>query len=107
MNQGRVACKVDDRQLVEKGWKSFECFGGKVCLVIKDGEAYRGYVNRCPHANGEAMPAIDDEGNRVLKCMLHGSLFNITTGEALTAPAAPGALRSLSLTVEDGIIYYS
>lgn len=107
MNQGRVACRVDDRQLAEKGWKSFECFGGKMCLVVKDGEAYRGYVNRCPHANGETLPAKDEAGNTVLKCMMHGSLFDLKTGEALTPPAAPGVLRSLEITVQDGVLYYS
>lgn len=102
----KQACKLDDAELVKRGWKSFECFGGKVCLVIKDGEAYRGYVNRCPHANGETMPAKDEAGNTVLKCMMHGSLFDLKTGEALTAPAAPGALRPLTLTIENETIYY-
>lgn len=102
-----MACRVDDRQLAEKGWKSFECFGGKVCLVLKTGETYKGYVNRCPHANGETLPAKDESGNTVLKCMMHGSIFDLETGEALTAPAAPGALRPLTLSIENETIYYS
>lgn len=101
----KVACKADDAELERQGWKIFECFGGKTCIVIKEGGAYRGFVNRCPHAGGEVRPTTSEEGGRVLKCMMHGSLFDLS-GVALTAPAAPGTLRGIELKIEDGIIYY-
>ncbi|MBI4134765.1 MAG: Rieske 2Fe-2S domain-containing protein [Candidatus Sungbacteria bacterium] len=103
----RKACKENDPELAKKGWRAFECFGGKVCLILKDENGIRGFVNVCPHAGGTSVPVEEERMGSVLKCQSHGALFNIISGKALTPPAPEGSgLRTLGLKVEDGVIYY-
>ncbi|MBI3627179.1 MAG: Rieske 2Fe-2S domain-containing protein [Candidatus Sungbacteria bacterium] len=103
----RIACKVDDAGLNSRGWKVFDCFGGKTCLVIKEGEAYRGFVNTCPHMQGEVRPWDKTTGERVLQCKTHGAEFDYATGARLSGPPPEGSsLRALQFFVEQDVIYY-
>lgn len=103
----KEACKIDDNDLVTRGWKSFDCFGGKVCLVLKDEHGLRGFVNVCPHMGGPTAP-IEKDGVGILKCQWHGAEFDIKSGLRLSGPPPEGSsLRVLPLTVENGVIYYS
>ena len=104
----KVACKTDDSELAERGWKSFDCFGGKTCLILKDDKGLRGFVNVCPHMGGPTGLAVDEKGSKILKCQGHGAEFDIISGKRLSGPAPDGSgLRSLDIKVEDGIVYYS
>lgn len=104
----KEACKISNKELETRGCKSFDCFGGKTCFILKDGEAYRGFVNVCPHMGGPTEPQEREDGKKVLKCQWHGAEFDFVTGQALTPPAPKGSgLRKLSLIVKDGVIYYS
>lgn len=103
MNQ---ICRTDDTELTARGWKAFELMNGRPALILKTGEEYRAFVNRCPHAAGEVYLAETEAGEERLKCNQHGSLFTLE-GRALTGPAAGMELRALQLTIQDGVIYYS
>ena len=104
----KVACKIDDEDLVDRGWKSFDCFAGKTCLILKDEKGLRGFVNVCPHMGGSTEPMTKDDGTKVLKCTFHAAEFDIIMGKRLSGLAPEGVgLRSLDIKVEDGIVYYS
>ena len=104
----KEVCRINDKGLAERGWKVFDCFGGKTCLILKDGGGLRGFVNVCPHMGGPTAPHETEDGRKVLKCQWHGAEFDIISGKAETLPAPEGSgLRTLSLTIENDIIYYS
>lgn len=103
-----MACRLDNAELQSNGWKAFDCFGGKTCLVLKEGEGYKGFVNVCPHMGGATQPFKKDDGTKVLKCTFHAAEFDIMTGKRLSGLAPEGSgLRTLSLTIENDTIYYS
>jgi len=104
----KVACKIDDEDLVDRGWKSFDCFGGKTCLILKDEKGLRGFVNVCPHMGGSTEPTAKDDGTKVLKCTFHAAEFDIITGQRLSGLAPEGSgLRALTVEEKGGVIYYS
>ena len=49
---------------------------------------------RCPHEGGKVAPDGD-----ILKCPLHGSTFNETTGEVLSGPATTG-LKEIEVVID-------
>lgn len=78
-----------------------EVNGVEIALVNVNGE-FHAVSNECTHAGGPV-----GEGDLVeeygLECPLHGSVFDVRTGEALTGPAdAP--LETFDTKVEDGIV---
>ena len=104
----KQACRTDDAELIENGWKSFDCFGGKTCLILKEGESYVGFVNVCPHMGGATRPVEREDGTSVLKCTFHAAEFDMITGRRLSGLAPDGSgLRQIELKAEDGVIYYS
>lgn len=103
----KQACRENDPELAAKGWRVFECFGGKTCLIIKDENGMRGFLNVCPHTGGPSVPLENEAGERVLRCQNHGAEFDIISGKTLKGPAPEGSsLRTVELRVEDGVIYY-
>jgi nitrite reductase/ring-hydroxylating ferredoxin subunit len=104
----KEACKESDPTLTKQGWKSFDCFGGKTCLVLKDDNGYHGFVNVCPHMSGTTIPFEEADGTKILKCTYHAGEFDILTGKRLSGlPPDGSGLRTLEIKVENGIIYYS
>ena len=104
----KKVCMIDDKELLVHSWKSFDCFGGKTCLILKDDKGLRGFVNVCPHMGGSTEPTAKDDGTKVLKCTFHAAEFDIITGQRLSGLAPEGSgLRTLDLKIENGVVYYS
>lgn len=104
----KEACKIDDAELSEHGWKTFDCFGGKTCLILRDDKGLRGFVNVCPHMGGPTEPMTKADGTKVLKCTFHSAEFDIITGARLSGLAPEGSgLRALAVEEKDGVVYYS
>ena len=104
----KKVCMINDKELLVHGWKSFDCFGGKTCLILKDDKGLRGFVNVCPHMGGSTEPTAKDDGTKVLKCTFHAAEFVIITGQRLSGWASEGSgRRSLDLKIENGVVYYS
>ena len=59
------------------------------------------YEDICTH-DGETLTGGDVEGNEVI-CPRHGARFDVTTGEALTAPAYED-LTTFEVRVDDGMV---
>ena len=83
----KVAKKTDladgEMMLVEVGDESV--------LISNLGGSFYAISDECPHAMGSLSDG-DVEGDEV-ECPLHGSRFNLRTGENLTPPAAEPAAR--------------
>lgn len=78
-----------------------DALGVEIALVNSEGEFYA-IGNECPHAGG---PLGEGElvDERSLECPLHGSVFDITTGEVLKGPADE-PVRTYRTVVEDGMV---
>ena len=76
--------------------KLVEVAGEEICLVNVNGD-YFAVSNVCTHAGGPI-----DQGDLTdndIECPLHGSSFDVRTGEA-TAPPAVEALTAYAVRVE-------
>ena len=79
--------------------------GVDIAICNADGEFYA-IGDTCTHAEASLSDGdfYEDMRGWVLECPLHGSQFDITTGEAISLPAT-GNVGKYALKVEDGEIY--
>ena len=76
-------------------------------FVVRQGEAVRGYVDRCPHAGLPLAQKLDDyltPAGDLIACSWHGALFDIDTGACVGGPCAGAALRPWPVALIDGWI---
>jgi nitrite reductase/ring-hydroxylating ferredoxin subunit len=91
--------------------------GEHVLLLARVGGVYYATQGRCPHLRGNlSRGKLED---KIVTCPLHGSRFNVTTGEciawveglpglirgAATALAGPKNLDTYSTKVQDGQVW--
>ncbi len=102
----RVICALDD--LADPGAKGFRMGEGDWPLrgfVVRRGATVRAYVNYCPHA-GFPLDAFPDaflaDGAPLIRCAMHGALFEIETGRCVAGPCEGLALRPLPVRVVRG-----
>jgi len=76
----------------------------QLALVNVDGEFFA-VDNECTHRGGSMSEGDlnDDWGEHALECPLHGSVFDVRTGEVLNPPA-PTPLRTYPVEVDGGTI---
>jgi 3-phenylpropionate/trans-cinnamate dioxygenase ferredoxin component len=76
--------------------------GGVEIALVNSAGSFYAIDNECTHAAGNLGEGeLVDE--RTLECPLHGSQFDITTGEVVQGPAdAP--VKSYPVTVEGGVV---
>ncbi len=77
-------------------------WGGREVLLCRRGDEVYAVDNLCSHA-AERLFHGKLKGNRLF-CPLHGAAFDITTGEALSAPAKQ-PLATYPVLLRDGGIY--
>ena len=77
--------KAADLAEMEDGQGVKLCHAGRVVAVfLTEGEVYA-VDDRCSHA--EASLSEGEAFDREVECPLHGAIFDLATGEALTFPA--------------------
>ena len=76
------AAQVGD---LEEGQGVKVCHGGRVVAVFLTEGQYYAVDDRCTHA--EASLAEGEVFDTEVECPLHGAIFDLVTGEALTLPA--------------------
>jgi nitrite reductase/ring-hydroxylating ferredoxin subunit len=82
--------------------RGFKVDGEEVAVVNLDG-AFYAFSNACTHENVDLAETSLD-GSR-LTCTFHGSVFDVTTGEALVGPAyKPLAQYSVHVEGEDVLV---
>ena len=78
--------EVTDLAAMEEGQGRKVCHGGRVVAVfLAEGELYA-VDDRCSHA--EASLSEGEVFDTEVECPLHGAVFDLATGEALTLPAS-------------------
>jgi nitrite reductase/ring-hydroxylating ferredoxin subunit len=104
----RVICAVAD--LADPGARGFTLGGGEWPLkgfVVRKGEVIRAYVNYCPHAgfplNWQPDVFLAPGGN-MIRCIMHGALFEIDTGDCVAGPCLGDGLQPLPIHVRDGYV---
>lgn len=73
------------------------------------GQVYA-YVNHCMHMQRPLncqQDAIFDASGRLLRCSMHGFVFEPTTGECLSPVCAGQLLQSLKIEVRAEAVYFS
>jgi nitrite reductase/ring-hydroxylating ferredoxin subunit len=91
--------KVDD---VPPGSATVVDVKGIDIALINSGGQYYAIGNECTHAGGSLGEGDLVEENQI-ECPLHGSVFDITTGEVVVGPADE-PVPSYEVKVENGII---
>ena len=104
----RVICAISE--LDDPGARGFTLGEGEWPLrgfVVRRGEAIRAFVNHCPHAgfplNWQPDVFLAPGGN-LIRCIMHGALFEIETGDCVAGPCMGHALQSIAIHVRDGYV---
>ena len=99
----RVICAL--HELDDPGARGFTMGAGEWPLrgfVVRKGETVRAYVNHCPHA-GFPLNWQPDQflapNMPLIRCVMHGALFEIETGDCVAGPCMGHALQSLPIHV--------
>ena len=103
--QGRW-CKVADASEIPDGsFKCVRCEGLDIDVFNLGGELYA-MGDVCTHAETSLCLGdfYEDIRGWVIECPLHGSQFDVTTGEAVSLPAT-GNAGKYEVKVEDGTIF--
>jgi nitrite reductase/ring-hydroxylating ferredoxin subunit len=105
----RVICALDE--LDDTGARGFTLGEGEWPLrgfVVRKGEAIRAFVNHCPHAgfplNWQPDVFLVPGGGNLIRCMMHGALFEIESGDCVAGPCMGLALQPLAIHVRDGYV---
>lgn len=104
----RVICPL--HELADPGSRGFTLGRGEWPLkgfVVRKGDVVRAYVNHCPHA-GYPLNWNPDQflapGSGVIRCVMHGALFEIESGDCILGPCAGQSLQPLAIHVRNGYV---
>jgi nitrite reductase/ring-hydroxylating ferredoxin subunit len=103
---GRRLCAL--AEIADPGAKGFRFRAGDALfagVVVRRGDMFAGYEDRCPHA-GWPLAALDDRfltrtGEHIL-CSGHGALFRPADGVCVAGPCAGQRLSPWPLELRDG-----
>lgn len=87
--------------VLEIGGRRFHGF------VVREGEAVRGYVDRCPHMSvplARELDAYMSPLSRYIACGWHGALFRVEDGVCVGGPCVGRSLIAWPVAVRDGAI---
>lgn len=77
-------------------------------FVVRQTDHVFAYQNLCTHAGHPLNWAPDrfltKDGSAII-CASHGATYAIETGECFAGPGAGGKLRSVDVSVRDGVVY--
>lgn len=79
-------------------------------IVFSFDNQFYAYVNRCMHMQQPLdcqENAIFDDKKRLLRCSMHGFVFEPTSGECLSPVCANQHLQRIKLIVDNGAVYFS
>jgi nitrite reductase/ring-hydroxylating ferredoxin subunit len=104
----RVICPL--HELADPGARGFTMGEGEWPLrgfVVRHGDCVRAYVNHCPHA-GFPLNWRPDQflvpGGSTIRCVMHGALFDMETGDCVSGPCLGLGLQPLPVHVSGGYV---
>jgi len=77
-------------------------------LVARRGDAFHGYVDRCPHVGTPLAWSPDEYMDRertFLLCSTHGALFRVNDGVCVAGPCQGDRLEPFPIAVRDGVVF--
>ena len=104
----RVICAL--HELDDPGARGFTLGEGEWPLrgfVVRRGDAVHAYVNHCPHAGFPLNWQPDvflAPGGSLIRCIMHGALFELETGLCVAGPCMGHGLQPLEIRVRDGYV---
>jgi 3-phenylpropionate/trans-cinnamate dioxygenase ferredoxin subunit len=102
MSDSKTIALADDNELNPGQMKKLEINGKKLILANAEGKYYL-VDEMCSHEDFSLyLGCIKD---RTIKCSLHGSYFDLESGEPLEEPACE-AIGTYPVSVSDGKIWY-
>ncbi len=107
----RVVCTLEE--IPDGGARGFTIGAGDWPLrglLVRQRDAVRAYVNRCPHA-GHPLNLRPHRfltaDNAVILCASHGALFDKMSGLCIAGPCAGQSLRGVPVEIEAGYVMLS
>ena len=101
-------CRVE--QIADGG--AFEASGlwhgeRESLVLLRDGDAVRGFLNICPHAGRPLnwAPGQFLVENGQLICAVHGASFEVPNGYCVMGPCRGSSLREVGLRIDGGMVY--
>jgi nitrite reductase/ring-hydroxylating ferredoxin subunit len=76
-------------------------------FVVRRADVVRAFVNHCPHAGFPLnwQPNVFlAPGGELIRCIMHGALFAIDTGDCVAGPCMGHGLQPLPIEVRDGYV---
>ena len=101
MSSSALIAVADEHELLPGQMKKIEVHGKKLLLANADGNFYI-VDEMCSHEDFSLY--LGCIKNKSIKCSLHGSYFDLETGEPLEEPACE-AIGTYSVTISDGKIW--
>jgi nitrite reductase/ring-hydroxylating ferredoxin subunit len=104
----RVICPL--HELADPDARGFTMGEGEWPLrgfVVRKGDVVRAYVNHCPHAGFPLnwQPNVFlAPGVALIRCIMHGALFEIESGDCVAGPCMGHALQPLPVDVRNGYV---
>lgn len=77
---------------------------GRMVAYARIGDEWFAVDDTCSHATVSLSEGFIEGEDKTIECPLHGSLFSLETGEALTLPAIK-PVASHAVTVSDGEVF--
>ena len=78
---------------------------GRPLCAVRLGDRVLVVDDTCTHATASLSEGVVDEDDCTIECPLHGSLFSLETGEALTLPATrPVAVHPVTIEGGDAFV---
>jgi 3-phenylpropionate/trans-cinnamate dioxygenase ferredoxin subunit len=96
---------ADRADIPDNGALAVEIDGEEIALV-RTGDAVFAIRDECSHAAvklSEGEVTFDDEGTPEIECWLHGSTFNLKTGEPVILPATE-PVRVYPTTIDGDVV---
>lgn len=99
-------CHIDD---IEDGHvKEFALGTSHAFFVVRQGSAFYGYINRCPHLSWPLNMSPNgflDADKRYIQCANHMALFDIKSGECLAGPCVRQFLTPVNLHLANDYLW--
>jgi len=104
--EGIALCRVDE--IADGAARGFTIGDPPLRIfVVRRGDAFYGYANRCPHVGTPLDWApdefLDREGEHVV-CSTHGALFRIHDGMCIAGPCQGDRLEPFPIALRDGVV---
>ncbi len=95
--------KLCDLDSIDEDTITSSTIDGRVIAYGRVGDDWFAIDDTCSHADVSLADGYLEADDKTIECPLHGSLFSLMTGEALTLPAIKPVARHVVDVTDDGV----